>query len=85
MYGEDMDVATVVHEGVYGWNGDLVRGASEVCNQHGPVAHRSCGRPFFGWMNGYTGQLDTRPKALRKDGEHGNLPKPYPVEPAKKS
>jgi hypothetical protein len=31
-------------------------------------------------MNCYTGQLDTRPKALRKDGEHGNLPKPRPVE-----
>jgi hypothetical protein len=35
-------------------------------------------------MNCYTGQLDTRPKALRKVGEHGNLPKPRPVELAQK-
>jgi hypothetical protein len=40
---------------------------------------------IFLWMNCYTGQLDIRPKALRKDGEHGNLLKPCSVGPAKKS
>eukprot|EP00775_Hariotina_reticulata_P006285 gene6285-biopygen8100 len=38
---------------------------------------------FFFWNVSFTGQLDTRPKALKKDGRHGNLPKPCPGGTAK--